>query len=87
MFYTTGLTEQSQSRYIQFNPDVADRFEFCDPETRYFAPAYESICPKLEPEFARKSSMWPALPWSLAGFLAVLGIGAARRKTHSFSEE
>ena len=62
MFYTTGLTEQSQSRYIQFNPDVADRFEFCDPETPFY-PAYESICPKLEPEFARKSSMWPALPW------------------------
>ena len=33
MLYESGLTNQTQGRYIQFNPEVAEAFSFCDADT------------------------------------------------------
>jgi len=80
MMYTTGNTDSRQARFIEFNPSVAQRFDFCDPETTYDKRQADAICP---PAYKKGQMQWSSLggiPMGSLAIFSVLGLGFIRRR-------
>ena len=78
MLYESGRNQQTQGRYIQFNPEVAEAFSFCDSDTEMPDKGYKRC--KHTKNTAQSSLGSGLFSAGSVGLIAVAGAAMMRRR-------
>ena len=77
MLYETQQQDTAQSRMIQYNPEIAHGFNFCDAETTLPEKGFKT-CKHLD-EVPKQAEM-SLVPIVWMGTLSLFGVGMMRRR-------